>query len=195
MADSLADIKKDRKFWQRMLRFAGYYDGAIDGILGTKSKAAAAAWDEDAQRIKEVYGTFDERSESNISTLIPQAQRAARVWCAEAVRVAKESGFDVRIICGTRTYKEQDALYAKRPRVTKARGGQSMHNFGLAWDFGVFQGKTYFGDSPMYAELGKLYKLVPSVEWGGTWKSFVDQPHLQLNKYPNTAAARAAFES
>lgn len=52
MADSLADIKKDRKFWQRMLRFAGYYDGAIDGILGTKSKAAAAAWDEDAQRIK-----------------------------------------------------------------------------------------------------------------------------------------------
>ena len=55
MADSLADIKKDRKFWQRMLRFAGYYDGAIDGILGTKSKAAAAAWDEDAQRIKEVY--------------------------------------------------------------------------------------------------------------------------------------------
>ena len=78
MADSLADIKKDRKFWQRMLRFAGYYDGAIDGILGTKSKAAAAAWDEDAQRIKEVYGTFDERTERNISTLIPQAQRAAR---------------------------------------------------------------------------------------------------------------------
>ena len=39
-----------------------------------------------------------------------------------------------------------------------------MHNFALAWDFGVFQGKTYFGDSPMYAVLGKLYKLVDSLD-------------------------------
>lgn len=39
---------------------------------------------------------------------------------------------DWRLICGLRTYDEQDKLYAKRPRVTNARGGQSMHNFGVA---------------------------------------------------------------
>jgi len=40
-----------------------------------------------------------------------------------------------------RTYQEQDALYAigrtvdpAKPKVTNAKGGQSYHNFGLAFD-------------------------------------------------------------
>ncbi|MEZ5017354.1 MAG: M15 family metallopeptidase [Flavipsychrobacter sp.] len=33
-----------------------------------------------------------------------------------------------------RTFKEQDALFAKRPKVTNARGGQSFHNYGCAID-------------------------------------------------------------
>jgi peptidoglycan LD-endopeptidase CwlK len=33
-----------------------------------------------------------------------------------------------------RTNEEQDKLYAKRPKVTNAKGGQSIHNYGLAFD-------------------------------------------------------------
>lgn len=195
MADCLADIQKEPRFWQRLLTFAGYDLGKVDGIIGAKTRAAAAKWAEDAAAIKAELGKFDERSERNISTLTPAAQRAARLWLKLAKSVAGKSGLDIRIICGTRTYAEQDALYRKRPRVTKARSGQSMHNFGIAWDFGVFQGKSYFGDHGMYAIAGKLYTQVPGIEWGGIWKSFPDQPHLQLAKYRASAQARAAFEA
>ena len=33
-----------------------------------------------------------------------------------------------------RTNEEQDDLYNKRPKVTNAKGGQSIHNYGLAFD-------------------------------------------------------------
>jgi len=33
-----------------------------------------------------------------------------------------------------RTFKEQDELFKKRPVVTKAKAGQSFHNYGLAFD-------------------------------------------------------------
>lgn len=31
-----------------------------------------------------------------------------------------------------RTFAEQDALFNAKPQVTKAKGGQSYHNYGLA---------------------------------------------------------------
>lgn len=194
MADNLAQVQKDVRFWQRLLAFAGYNPGKADGVNGRKTKAAAQEWLNDAVRIKADIGSFDERSERNIATLTPETQRAARIWLKAAKAVTEAEGCDVRIICGTRTYKEQDALFSKRPRVTKARGGQSMHNFGIAWDIGIFRGKEYFGDHALYAKVGKLYNQAPGITWGGTWKSFVDQPHYQLSKYANSSAARAAFE-
>ena len=44
------------------------------------------------------------------------------------------------IVQSLRTFPEQNALYAQGrtkpgPRVTKAKGGQSYHNYGLAIDF------------------------------------------------------------
>ena len=194
MADTLAQVQKDVQFWQRLLTFAGYKPGKIDGVNGRKTKAATHEWLNDATHLKTEYGCFDDRSERNIATLTPEAQRAARIWLKAAKAVAEAEGYDVRIICGTRTYKEQDALYRKRPRVTKARGGQSMHNFGIAWDIGIFKGKEYFGDHPLYAKVGKLYTQTPGITWGGTWTSFVDQPHYQLSLYANSTAARTEFE-
>ena len=37
MADSISDLQKDTFYWQRLLRLAGYYHGAIDGIPGNLS--------------------------------------------------------------------------------------------------------------------------------------------------------------
>lgn len=195
MAENLEEVRQDRAFWQRLMRFAGYYKGEIDGIIGRQSQAAAAAWQSAAETHRAELGSFDERSERNIATHTPETQRLARLWLSQAKAAAQAEGMDVRIICGTRTYKEQDALYRKRPRVTKARGGQSMHNFGIAWDIGIFKGKDYFGDHALYGKLGKLHADIPGLTWGGTWTSFVDQPHYQLNTFGSTAAARKRFEA
>ncbi len=194
MADNLAQVQKDVRFWQQLLIFAGYNPGKADGVNGRTTRAAAQEWMNDAKSIRVEIGSFDERTERNIATLTPETQRAARIWLKTAKAIAEAEGYDVRIICGTRTYKEQDALFSKRPRVTKARGGQSMHNFGIAWDVGIFRGKEYFGDHALYTKVGKLYNQVPGITWGGTWKSFVDQPHYQLSKYASSSAARNAFE-
>ena len=194
MADSLADVQKDAKFWQRLLRLGGYYTGKTDGIIGPKSRAAAAAWEADTEKYRKEFGSFDERTERNLATLLPETQRAARLWLRRAKPAAEAAGYDVRVICGTRTYAEQTALYKQRPRVTKAAAGQSMHNFGLAWDVGIFQGKAYFGDHKLYRTLGKLAQDIPGIEWGGAWTSLVDEPHYQRTRFATSSAARKAFE-
>lgn len=191
---TITEITKDARYWQRLLRLAGYYTGKIDGILGPQSKAAVARWDADAEAAKAAYGTFDTRSEGNIATLMPVAQRAARRWLLAATSKAKALGVEVRIIDGTRSYAEQDKLCAKVPKVTNAKGGQSWHNFGLAFDFGVFRGTKYLGDSPCYKSLGALARDIEGLTWGGDWTKFVDQPHIQLNRFTTVSAARQAFD-
>ena len=125
---TISEIKRDTKFWQRMLKLAGYYVGHIDGIRGVLQEAAEIKWMQEEYAAKQEFGTFDERSEQNIATLLPVAQRIARKWLKEAKEQAAKLGHEVRIICGTRTYAEQDALYAqgrtaKGAKVTNAKGG------------------------------------------------------------------------
>jgi len=127
---------------------------------------------------------FDDRSELNIVTLHPKAQEAARRFLAAAVPIMEQRGVVVKIISGNRSWREQDALYAKGrtapgPRVTNARGGYSNHNFGIAWDIGLFQGKKYLTESPLYVECGEIGKSL-GLAWGGDWKSFPDQPHFEM---------------
>lgn len=191
---TIAEIQSDVRYWQRLLRLAGYYTGKTDGIVGPLTRAAESKWIAAAQAAKEKYGTFDERSERNIATLVPKAQEVARRWLKAATARASELGVEVRIIDGNRTYAEQNKLYAQRPKVTNAKGGQSWHNFGLAFDFGVFKGKDYLGNSPHYKTLGKLATSIPGATWGGTWTKLVDEPHIQLNLFSSVSAARTAFE-
>ena len=122
----------------------------------------------------------DSRSEKAIATLLPPVQPYARAL----VHKAAAAGITIKVIAGTRSYAEQDALYAQGrsapgPIVTRARGGESNHNFGIAFDIGVFEGGRYLGDSPKYKAVGTL-GLELGLEWGGNWKSLVDQPHFQL---------------
>jgi len=127
--------------------------------------------------------TFDERSEMNLATLHPTMQKVMRDFLGAAKGIAAKVGCDVKIISGTRSYLEQDALYAKGrtspgKKVTNAAAGHSNHNFGLAADIGIFKGREYLGEHPLYRELGVLGKSL-GMEWGGDWK-FVDEPHYQL---------------
>jgi peptidoglycan L-alanyl-D-glutamate endopeptidase CwlK len=126
----------------------------------------------------------DPRSATNIATLLPAARRAALALLATANDGGLSGGIVVKIICGTRTYAEQDALYAQGrtapgPIVTNARGGYSNHNFGIAFDIGIFNGGVYLEDSPLYTKVGAIGRA-QGLEWGGEWIVFTDEPHFQL---------------
>ena len=122
----------------------------------------------------------DARSEANIATLLPVVRPIARTL----VHKSANAGILIKVISGLRTFAEQDRLYAQgrtRPgrKVTKARGGYSNHNFGIAFDIGVFERNRYLPDSPKYKAVGAL-GVDLGLEWGGNWTSIVDQPHFQL---------------
>lgn len=134
----------------------------------------------------------DDRSEKNIGTLHPEVQPIARAL----VQKAAANGIQIKIISGLRSYEQQDALYAQGrtapgPKVTNARGGYSNHNFGIAFDVGVFSGNSYLPESPKYKAVGVL-GMDMGLEWGGNWTSVVDQPHFQLR--PTWASALSEKE-
>lgn len=122
----------------------------------------------------------DDRSEKAIATLLPQVQPYARAL----VKKAAQHGITIKVIAGMRTYDEQNELFTQgrtKPGriVTNARGGFSNHNFGIAFDVGVFEGANYLGESPKYKAVGAL-GMDLGLDWGGNWKTFMDEPHFQL---------------
>lgn len=122
----------------------------------------------------------DPQSEKHIGSLRPEVRTYARALMAKAAAV----GIEIRVISGSRTYAEQNALYAKGRTapgeiVTNAKGGESNHNFGIAFDIGVFEGPSYLDESPKYKTVGILGQEL-GLEWGGNWTSIVDEPHFQL---------------
>jgi hypothetical protein len=71
-----------------------------------------------------------------IENLAPAFQKRVRSWCMEMVN----SKIPPLIYCGRRTMEEQTALYslgrsAPGRIITKARAGESYHNYGLAFDW------------------------------------------------------------
>jgi peptidoglycan LD-endopeptidase CwlK len=65
---------------------------------------------------------FDIRTESNIQTLHPTAQLKARIFLQDVTAQLATNGLVFKIISGTRTYDEQNELYAQgRPRPGKDR--------------------------------------------------------------------------
>ena len=120
------------------------------------------------------------RSETVIATLLPVVRPYARAL----YHAAASQGITIEVISGLRTWAEQDALYARGrtapgAKVTNARGGWSNHNFGTAFDIGVFRGRQYLPNSAMYKAVGAL-GVELGLEWGGDWRTLVDQPHFQL---------------
>jgi peptidoglycan L-alanyl-D-glutamate endopeptidase CwlK len=98
------------------------------------------------------------------------------------------NGMQVEVVQGLRTFAEQDALYAQgrtKPGqvVTNARGGQSNHNYGLAVDLCPFtpDGKpNWNAPNTMWMAIGAEAEKL-GLEWGGSWKKFIDKPHVQLS--------------
>jgi peptidoglycan L-alanyl-D-glutamate endopeptidase CwlK len=196
MSDRL--FEDDVIFLQRLLKSAGLYTDTIDGDWGKNTDAAVIDFEKKSKQLADALGTFDPRSEKNIQTLQLKTQEAARKF----LKAVLGQGITTRIISGSRTYAEQDRLFRQGrfgnagPKVTNARGGQSNHNFGIAWDIGIFKNGVYLGESPLYvraAEIG-LAAGIDGLEWGGNWTTFKDTPHYQSATGLSIGEIRERFE-
>jgi peptidoglycan LD-endopeptidase CwlK len=189
-------------YLQRFLKCCGLYTGPLDAEFSAEVGDAEDALAANYEAIKQELGSFDARSEARIMTLQPNAQRKVREFLAAAQALP----FTYKILSGTRTYSEQDELFAKGrtapgPRVTNAGGGESNHNFGIAWDVGIFSGGKYLTganaeENQAYIDLGNhILASVAGLEWGGNWQGFVDRPHYQLDTRQTVATVRQRFEN
>lgn len=100
----------------------------------------------------------------------------------------------VRVAQGLRTFAEQDALYAQRPKVTNAKGGQSVHNYGFAVDIVlIIDGKTASWDTRKdwdndgISDWDECVRVFAKYgwSWGGNWSSFKDMPHFDKIGFSN----------
>lgn len=188
----------DTLFLQRFLKVAGFDPGPLDGSFGVRTAAALEKFEEASDAAAMNYRRLDSRTETAIRTLLPSAQAEARRFIDIAHSV--NFGCAVKIICGTRTYREQAAIFAQgrtRPGkiVTKAGPGQSYHNFGVAWDVGFFDGAEYVDDDKPYLVLRDVIAArAPDIHCG-VGPGFTDFPHYQTAQNGTIVALRVAFES
>lgn len=132
--------------------------------------------------------TFESR---NIFILV-SVHPALRFKLEQLLDLLRLRGEDILLTSGYRSIAEQNVLYAKGRTtggtiVTNAKGGSSLHNYGLAVDFCPvgplgfeLKGKLEWTATKRYEAIGKLAKSI-GLEWGGDWKQ-ADRPHLQLSE-------------
>ena len=116
---------------------------------------------------------------ADVNNLVPKLKTLMNKFLVEC----KKQGIDLIVTQGFRSTLEQNALYAQGRTmpgkiVTNAKGGQSAHNFGKAFDicFLVNKKASYVGDWVKVGAIGELCGLT----WGGRWKSFPDKPHFEI---------------
>ena len=127
-----------------------------------------------------------------ISDLHPKLQAIANTFLMHC----KANGIDVIITSTLRDYEAQDALYAigrtvkgevvsaQFPigrKVTNSKGGESFHNFRVAFDCVPVDSKGHaiWDSVKLWQEIGQI-GIELGLEWGGNFVSFKDKPHFQL---------------
>jgi len=130
---------------------------------------------------------------------ISEAHPKIRVQLLQQYKEANNllgKGARLRFAYVYRSNSLQDKLYNQKPKVTNAKGGQSIHNYGLAFDIvmlydndgdGKFEEASWSQirdfDKDSIADWKEVTNYFKSKgwEWGGDWKSFKDAPHFQMD--------------
>lgn len=137
---------------------------------------------------------YDQISLDRIETFHPLLRDKLKEWYLEANNKLLPKGYRLRITHVYRSIQEQNDLYAqgrtkKGSIVTNAKGGQSIHNYGLAFDFvilrdldnnGTFE-TADFTVNEYWKRVANYFKS-KGFTWGGDFKSFKDAPHLEYSK-------------
>jgi len=127
-------------------------------------------------------GAVSANSQKRLDKVHPKLAQAVTA----VIHSLAAEGLKVEVTQGLRTFAEQDALFAQgrtKPgkKVTRARGGQSNHNYGLAVDLCPFIGtEPQWEDEKGFDRIGAAAKK-QGLNWGGDWPNFPDRPHVQLD--------------
>ncbi|MDV7696309.1 M15 family metallopeptidase [Chryseobacterium soli] len=135
---------------------------------------------------------MDTVSQQRISKLHPSVRKEVEKIIEECNTVLTGRA-KVRITQGLRTDAEQTALYnqgriTSGKKVSNAKAGQSIHNYGLAVDIClIIDGKAASWDTAKDWDNDKIadwYECVKIFarygwDWGGSWKTFKDLPHFE----------------
>ena len=130
-----------------------------------------------------------------ISRDLKDLQPTIREKCELLIENCKAAGIYILITCTLRDGEAQEWLYAsgrtrKGKILTKARAGQSKHEFGLAFDFCVMTaGKCDWDNNEAFAKVGAMGEAL-GLTWAGRWRGSireavhfeVDYPKSRINK-------------
>ena len=187
---------------QKLLNSRGYRAGYPDGWFGKATTSAVRKFQTDNGLY--ASGIVDPRtrqklfnpapkddfqsrpSSSDISSLNPYVASLARKF----LELARANQLDVRITAALRSWAESDRLFAQGrwtpgEVVTNSRGGDSYHNWGLAFDAAPYENNQPSTNVQKFLRMGQLGQQV-GLQWGGTFKSLVDYPHFQYTFGLNT---------
>ena len=126
----------------------------------------------------------------SLDDLRPEIRPKVDAWLAACTA----AGIDVLVTCTLRSNEDQAVLYAQGRTtaghiVTKAKPGQSAHNFGLAIDIvPMIHGKPdWLGTSPAWHQVGVLGQA-QGLEWyGAPGALFPELPHFTLSNWRQLA--------
>jgi peptidoglycan L-alanyl-D-glutamate endopeptidase CwlK len=116
----------------------------------------------------------------NLSDLHPKV----KTLCEQFIASCAKQNIDVLITSTYRDAESQNALYAQGrtapgKKVTNAKGGQSFHNWRVAFDFvPIVNGKAMWADTALFTKCGEIAESV-GLEWAGRWKKFSEAAHCQ----------------
>lgn len=170
-----------------------FYGTDRDGVIGPQTIRAILTdiRSRGGSQVEPEESDIDARTMEHVRSLDPKAQDRFLQFIRLAKATAATFGCDYIGIEGHRTWEEQDALYAKGRTapgsiVTRAKGGFSNHNFGIAMDFGVFRGKSYLDDTNTDLALQvhaacAVHARKLGFDWGGDWKALKDEPHFEIS--------------
>lgn len=185
---------------QSQLNSVNFITGTPDGIFGPKTANAVIRFQSvngltmngvvDPRTRQQLFNpdpSYDYSklpSSLNLSSLNPYVASLARQF----LNLCSTNGLSVTVVEAFRSWDKQDVLYAQGRTaagdiVTDAEGGDSYHNWGLAFDCAPLKnGVINWNDIDTFNKMGSLGQQV-GLEWGGNWTSYdialVDPPHFQ----------------
>jgi len=138
---------------------------------------------------------MDKVTLQRIEKLHPSVQEEVKKIITECDK-ALTGRAKIRITQGLRSFEEQEKLYAigritSGKKVTNARAGRSIHNYGLAVDMClIIDGKVASWDTAKDWDndgIADWYECVTIFarhgwDWGGNWKTFKDLPHFEKRR-------------
>jgi RHS repeat-associated protein len=208
IASSMSGYIKNSQF-QFASQVFGFFGGGESGAGGDAQSPGVQYASAEASVVTDIgtgsdpridFIRFDQRTENILAGLNPDAAAAAR---EHLIQMSQDDlGVDVQLGGGSRTYAEQDAAYAQGRTapgsiITNARGGQSYHNFGVAYDIKLFEPNGQYisnGSDMAYRQAGRIGAEL-GLTWGGSFKSLFDPSHFQLDRGIDISTMRLRFES